>query len=106
MNPTTTVSKRLCRVIFHMIALVFIAVPIAALVEALVFEAAHLKSPMITATISAAVTLVANCLMSIMFPRWMSWDIPPEKGSGEEQGGGASGSYHTTQHDQENGEES
>ncbi|WP_124833320.1 hypothetical protein [Burkholderia sp. Bp9031] len=106
MNPTTTVSKRLRRVIFHMIVLVFMAVSIAAFVEALVFETAHLNSAIVTATISAAVTLVANWLMSIIFPRWMSWGEPPEQGSGEKEGGGAPGSYHTAQRDQKNGEES
>lgn len=59
--------------IFHVVLLVAIATPIAFFVEFWVFSLTQLKSVVSTATISTLTTLVINCVLSIMFPRWMCW---------------------------------
>ncbi|VVE85812.1 hypothetical protein [Pandoraea sputorum] len=73
MKQTITVSKTLRRMIFHVELLVSIATPIVFFVECWVFSLTQLKSVVSTAIISMLTTLVINCVLSIMLPRWMYW---------------------------------
>lgn len=73
MKQITAVSKMLKRATFQIVLVAAIAVPVATLLECLIFTLTQLNSTVSTATISALTTLVINCVLSIIFPRWMRW---------------------------------
>lgn len=98
MTQRTTVSMALTRAILQVILLAAIAVPTALAVEFLVFSLTQLKSTVSTATISALATLVINCVLSIIFPRWMRW--PSQLATGRQDLGNPE-TYHKGGDDQQ-----